>query len=329
MASAALCEFGSPFLNGPQRSVNWNHAASTVEGRPGFGYNSVGPITSTRFEPALFNFESIVRRRHLSSRASARYSASYVFDQPSRSAIRQASSSNPLGRRGLISAAASRSNATAANSRVISLRQRNSCRTDDASAHMRWGATSSWRARGFRPTSERQAVMTADASMASTSAPGAGGTNRGKHVGHGFARLGLAPRGWEWQPSIARYTCQVVLVDEVLRANSGRSQPARSDPATHCFWVALRASRCLGYGEHCCLILQQPLNADTVTPVGKPWPTVLLSGIQRIQSVRLPSNWSRSCESPLGDHASDLPERTESNDSLAWTCAARHAAALG
>jgi len=175
-------------------------------------------------DPAAFSLASVVSSRHLSRRASARYSASYVFAQPSLSAIRQASSVKPLGRRGLMSAAASRPRATAANSRVISRRQSNSWRTEDASDHMRWGATSSSPATGLRPASERQAVTTTAASTASTSATGAGGANRGHHVGHGFARCRPAPRCREWQHSIGRYASQVLLVDQVLRADFGRSQ---------------------------------------------------------------------------------------------------------
>ena len=60
-------------------------------------------------EPDAFSFASVVRSRHLSSRARARYSASYVLAQPRRSAIRHASSDKPFGLRGLMSAAAKRS----------------------------------------------------------------------------------------------------------------------------------------------------------------------------------------------------------------------------
>lgn len=39
-------------------------------------YSSVGPMTPTTFIPTVFSFASVVSKRHRSSRASARYSAS-------------------------------------------------------------------------------------------------------------------------------------------------------------------------------------------------------------------------------------------------------------
>jgi hypothetical protein len=67
-------------------------------------------------------------------------------------------------------------------------------------------------------------VMTTAASTASTSATSAGGTNRGDHVGHRFARCRPTPRCREWQHSIGRDASQILLVDQVLRADFGRSQ---------------------------------------------------------------------------------------------------------
>jgi hypothetical protein len=131
-------------------------------------YKSPGPMMATILDAALFSFESVVKRRHFRIRARAKYSASYVLAQPKRSEISHASSISPLGRRGLIRAALSRSRAMVASFSEISLRHRSSCRTDDASDHMRWGATRPSRARGSSPTSVKQAVTTTDASTTNT-----------------------------------------------------------------------------------------------------------------------------------------------------------------
>jgi hypothetical protein len=58
-----------------------------------------------------------------------------------------------------------------ASSLEISLRHFNSCRTDEASDHIRWGATSSSLASGSNPDSAKQAVTTTAASTTSTQRP--------------------------------------------------------------------------------------------------------------------------------------------------------------
>lgn len=128
-------------------------------------------MTLTTREPADLSFASVVTSRQRSSRASARYSASYVLAQPIRSAIRRASSAKPFGLRGLTSAWLSRSNAIVASSAEISFRNLNSWSTEVASDHMRYGATSCSLTRGSRPASERHAVTTTAASTTNTQRP--------------------------------------------------------------------------------------------------------------------------------------------------------------
>src|SRR5258708_33394316 len=64
-------------------------------------YSSAGPTTFTIADPLAFSFASVVKSRHLSKRAKARYSASEVLAQPRLSAIHHASSMRPFGRRRL------------------------------------------------------------------------------------------------------------------------------------------------------------------------------------------------------------------------------------
>ncbi len=79
----------------------------------------------------------------------------------------QASAVRPLGRRGLISAVPNRSSATPANSEEICLRHLSSCSTEEASDHIKWGATSCSRDNGVSPASLKHAVMTVEASTTS------------------------------------------------------------------------------------------------------------------------------------------------------------------
>ena len=83
---------------------------------------------------------STVKRRHRAIRASATYSASYVFIQPSSSATRHASRRNRFGLRRDTGAPSNRSNAMSASSAEISLRQRISCNADDTSDQKSTGA---------------------------------------------------------------------------------------------------------------------------------------------------------------------------------------------
>jgi len=75
----------------------------------------------------------------------------------------------------LISEVARRSSAVAASSAEISFRHLNSCSTEEASDHIRYGATKVSRERGANPTSLRLAVTTVEASTTSKSAADAGG----------------------------------------------------------------------------------------------------------------------------------------------------------
>lgn len=126
--------------------------------------NSVGPTTSTRGAAEEANRASTVSNRQRERRASATYSASYVFAHPKRSARRPASSYNVAGRRDRIGTAANFAIAAAASTAEIWRRQRSSCSTDVTSDQSRGGATRSKPVSPPTSNSERQAWMIADAS---------------------------------------------------------------------------------------------------------------------------------------------------------------------
>ena len=152
-------------------------------------------MIAIRLPAPLLNLASVVSKRHLSSCARATYSASYVLAQPRRSATRQASAVNVLWRRAWTGAAASLSTAIVANSGEISLRHRSSCRTEDASDHIKWGATNSSRRKSSKPVSDRHAVTTQVASMTSNSVADPRRANSSYNMGHGFSGGGLFPPG--------------------------------------------------------------------------------------------------------------------------------------
>src|SRR6266853_5094299 len=113
------------------------------------------------------------------------------------------------------------------------------------------------RPRAFRPVSDRHAVTTTAASTTSMSASGARRTNRSHYIWHALPRS-RPPQGWrQWQSRIAGYAVQIVLIDEMLGADSGRLEPARSNPPAHGFGIASCTASCLRYRQHCRYILQQ------------------------------------------------------------------------
>lgn len=93
-----------------------------------------------------------------------------------------------------------------------------------------------------------QAVITTAASTTSKSASGARRANRSQYVGHALPGGRAIPRWWNRQAGPVCETCQVILIDHVLRADSGRLKPARTDPAADCFGVAFCTA---GGFRHC------------------------------------------------------------------------------
>src|SRR2546428_4221526 len=132
---------------------------------------SVGPITKPRRSVALRSAASLVTRRHPATLARATYSASYVFAQPSSSAIRHAARPSPRGARIATGAASKRTTERFPSSREISPRQVASCSAERVSAQKSGGAISSSRPKAVKPPSARHSAKATLASMTSVSDP--------------------------------------------------------------------------------------------------------------------------------------------------------------
>ena len=100
-------------------------------------------------------------------------------------------------------------------------------------------------------------MITTAASTTNTSAGGARRTDRSYYVWHALTSGGAAPRRRQWQSGIAAEEGQIVFVDQVLGADPGCPEPARSDPAPNSFGITSCASGSFGDRQHCCYILQQ------------------------------------------------------------------------
>ena len=55
---------------------------------------------------------------------------------------------------------------------------------------------------------------------------------------------------------------EVVLLDDVLRADLARAKPSLANPAADRLGVAARALRGLGNGQHCCSIVHLTRDSD-------------------------------------------------------------------
>lgn len=75
-------------------------------------------------------------------------------------------------------------------------------------------------------------------------------------VGHRLTRARLAPPGRGWHRRTQFELLQITLVDHMLRADLGRVELPFTNPAANGLRVAAEPTSGLGYGQHCCSILQ-------------------------------------------------------------------------